>query len=1379
MKLISPARIGRHEGARARGRSSPAAGPCRHHDPARRIRRSGRRGTALVFVLGVLTLVALVGLILIARTHGEARRVSNLATASSNEALLDGVIHTIRETLRRDIWGSNPAAAAPLGNTFGGLLTERNEPFDAPGADQATNEGDRWLASSTPYSSGRRQAWITPTGQQFEEDVPAWRYVSYLGSDLLADDHLNSGTRPFAWFGDSRTVGPPPAPRFFTRAALDNVPILQTPPPAFAGPLIPGSTTNVSIAAARRNWMANHLPQLNAHPLLLGKRAQFPWFDTNADGIVDLYDADGDGVPDSPLSFPVAMDSVDPDAPRQLYAAIRVVDHAGMLNVNAASSLRTSANALLFDESGPDGQRRGRRATELLLDELVHSGDLANGGPSAYDRVFGLVQYRWNDASPPDPRAYDADVLRRLLLGGALPGADYFTYGLTEEASLRHRGLLAPHDRRTQCASPLGEYDTIDKALRHTLLWSREVSAAGAYLWPAGRSRWNRLNSNYQPFDPAVPTTYYEGYPNAGGLGWREMLREDEPFALRRHMFTTVSHEVALPPDIVTATGTAGVDDALADLRSRGMDWPVLTPTGAPAPPFNTPYTRNPVAAGQLPPDWARVQPIDLNMSDPANAAETRDAFIRYCAAAIYLGLRGVPTYQGIPVQAPPNGLFNREYLAWQFAANIADFRDADDEPTAIEWPAPGRNILFGLEKQPFFTEVYAYLTAGSNPNVPSPAATPDRWFHAVELFIPPYWKVPIDHLYIGARSAGSAPTGLRHLTTFLNQGGFAPPNPLDGGPAGRYIVLCGSTSHAPGDLAASIPAFYRNSGFEIDDDGKGRVELWYAPDLLPTGAPGPLTHVIDAIDPDATGRPLAPSIPTEEWAAHPPGVPVDSRHEFSMLRSTNGWRFTIGWQDYKYRRIPGLIGVELQRSLGASNEAGFASPLTAQLDFAIPPSIWPGLAHTGNSPLPDGFASDQPYNSFDSAAEISRIPLIGHVRRPAAPADPPFLSGIGISDDETDIPATVLLARLMAQVNPGSNLTEALRMACGRIDFANAPTAGGRPWTARLSGYFTTQNHLHDKVDNDGDGLTDLLVNAADPTEGLSALYRLAGRININTAPIPVLRAVPFLNLLPTSPEYLFHTYGAAVPPNYSPYDEYLARPGQFWDFASAIVARRETRDVDLRLLNPAFVPPTGVNSRLQTVATAHKPAAGGPGPAGGPSASSSAFRSVADLAGLNQVTDLAGNNAAFRVDRFTAETSIAGDPALALGGHKVLPADPTLGRADPFAPDFRARRIAPNEWTVDYAPVLPAGAAERAGLRARDIFLARWANLLTTRSDVFTAYIALIDEQGRTVQRSQVTLDRSDCFRETPPAPGQQRSIILPRILTRTDGGYADDTR
>jgi hypothetical protein len=1392
----------------------------------------------MIYVLGVLTLVALIGLTLIARTHGESKRVIHESTASSGRAALNGVIRIVQETLRNDVWGfvllpGSPRSLAPdiVPLDGGKRLTEYDamdtlgtkyddEPYDAPG------ENDRWLASTLPYLETDQfgnpvvRTTYEPADPSdpwaYEPQVLTWHGVSYLGTDIIHQDIVQpSYRRPFAWANDSRTDGTILTPTSYSGDSLQDVPILQTPPPGLlydrSGnliPLIPGSTTNVTIAQAREGWRSpDHQAALVA-ALGPDQIPRFPYFDTNADGIVDLYDADGDGVPDSPISFVVPQDSGDPNAPKQLYAVIRVVDHASMLNANVASSLRLAGAGtnLTFDESLPGLQRRGRRQTELLLDEVAHRDDAFLG----LNRTAGLVAHRWNAPSDPDPRMYDVDIVRRKLLGG-LADAGYLLYGLRDEASLRHRGILAPRELGDfDKQSDTADYRTIDRALRWSLLWSRQVGAASnSYL--ADAARWNRLNADYEPFDTNGIYNAYEGYDDATrGLGWRTLLQEDGPAAIRRPMFTTVSHEVVPGPSVGLPIGP--LDELLLltnPVKFLGgqdavqMTWPVLPPVGP-----------DPTSDILLP--WMRRRSTDINMglatADPNVIQATKELYVRYLAAAMYMALADVGRYQLFHLTdllTTPNEdeTLNRQWLAWQFALNMADYRDSDGQPTVLEWfytgqePGPSR-YLYGVEKQPFITEAYAYLVAGTGssegPDPTNLPPEPDSWFFAVELFLPPHWIIAADtmeKLYL--RCPGVPGQGLLPLNQFLQSGGQAPI--LDGGLIGRYFVFSSDTTGPTGLDPQRLTTFYSNPAFEMAVDGAGSVELVYSPDGTGTAAG---THVLDVIGPAYSGGDLAGDSPSGAgiWAKVPSFIPDGAARAFSLQRSTKSWRFTTCW--HVFSQVPGSVNwPDLPtESLGAANEA------YGGLVDNIPESVWPTLVtletadheprypDAGGNSLVPGFASGLPYEVFDSVAEISRVLMIGSARfeagAPRLPSLPNFAGD--------NLPVTALLALTLDDDSGLNDLPgpPEERIAAGRVDFVHArkvgPTDRAGPWTWRLFDYLTAQSHLYDGVDNDGDDPGDgTLTDLADPDEGARVLYRLAGRININTAPLPVLRSVPFMSLLPTSAE-LQHHFGAVG----DLAGLFNDSPALFWDIASAIVAKRENRFVPLRMRE-------GLTGLSQTVAVAAPRAIlEGPGPSsdptGGGQGEPAPFTRIAELAELvenhqENVGDAwGGNDRLFQIDRFWADRNVP------LWSHKVPGSShPDLGDVDPgwgapflldpdaFSPDFRYR--GDGSGVMSYVPIVtPPEAAsnplEAAGIRGRDVLLARWANLLTTRSDVFTAYIALLDEDGNYVQRTQVTLDRSECFRERPvfsQGASERRGPILPKILSRSDSSYTDDTR
>jgi hypothetical protein len=311
-------------------------------------------------------------------------------------------------------------------------------------------------------------------------------------------------------------------------------------------------------------------------------------------------------------------------------------------------------------------------------------------------------------------------------------------------------------------------------------------------------------------------------------------MREDEPYAIRRHFFTTISHDVIPPPRGVVFDQVVG--DRIIGLplmqarfangsgNASTMNWPVLDRTNWPN-----------VA------DWMRVLAIDLNMRSQSNTAvdiqTAKEQYITYLAGAMYKALECVNFYQGQVLDSDSNCATpepepnNREYLAWQYAINVADYRDPDNTPTILEYPAASGHYLYGVEKQPFFTEAYAYLTAGNSP------PTDDQWFHAVELYVPPYWRIPtVDPnnpvqpiLYLRATGATSV---LLPINSFANGVGSML-NELYGDPAtgGTYYVFCGDPAAAPitlppNPLPGSLNTFYKNPLFKFDNDGNGSVEL-------------------------------------------------------------------------------------------------------------------------------------------------------------------------------------------------------------------------------------------------------------------------------------------------------------------------------------------------------------------------------------------------------------------------------------------------------------------------------------------------------------------------------------------------------------------------
>ncbi len=1403
----------------------------------------------MVFVLGILTLLALVGIGLIASTRMDAKRVDNQSNITSTSDSISAIVKQLRETLRQDIWGSNnsirPLDNSNLSGTGSNPLGigENNEPLDVPGA-------DAWLSHLMPYLANvpglaYGAIPVLPSGGNLftgnteiapisipgnpnagEIDVLIWPSVSYAGSDLLIP-RTNPGGQfnEFAWLYNTRNniagqlvrYGPanPPAANLLPNPPdLVNVPVIQTWPPMVnpsglpgatwaydpatgaARPMIPGSTTNVSIRVAEEWWRTQQEAAINtlAQATIPNFKARFPYFDTNGDGIVDLYDADSDGVPDSPISFVIEGGSAAGQASSKLYAVIRVVDHGAMLNANVASSFSLFSQNLMFDESNANLQRRGRRATELLLDDVCHRADTVPFGGQS-NRSWQLMNYRTRNTSwINDPFSYDMNVVRRDLIGGLTGNMGYRLFGLPDEASLRRRFTLTPmaYANFRKGINNLGS-DKIDSALCWSLLWSNTLQTNGVY--EQDKSRWSRMNADFEPYGLA---THYEGWDVGTERGWRKMYTEDEPYSIRRPMFTTVSRDVMLPPVDLTLNNATG---ELLQLPTPALTFTWMNATSGPqVMTLNDPADPWPMAP-TAPADWMKILPIDVNMTadTPATAIATQARYMKYLASAMYIALGGVNEASGLNTL----GEANRLSTAWQFAANVADYRDSDGTPTIITMPTGVVN--FGLEKQPFFTEGYCRVQYNDE-SQPDPADRDDDddWFDAVELFIPPTWMVNTDKLYL--RTPGSAvptptPAGIP-LTSFVNAPAALDGNGLSINPAvvntnGTYYVFCGPTGSLPPGM--NVTGFFSSAMFQPDHGNPataGKVELVYFDPADPNSM-----HVLDVIESrgnntvsghSTTG---GPTLTAPAWAIR--NNPVNGGSErFSLARSTKGWRFTVArYQLLDTNDDNNSPGPGPFETLGLSNSSQNQIRNGIYVD-ELPEMVWPSRSKrdhaTGStSEVPNGFATLAPHEAFDTVVDLSRIPMVCNQSLPG-----------GLYDTATDA-----LWKAIDKVNPipaGGNETSRnkpeLALAAAHIDFANTlgssmvatnapvyPSTTGTgpqtPWSWRLLRYLTTNSHAEDFVDNDGNDGTN--VNTDQVMDGPNTLFRMAGRINVNTAPISVLRSVPFMSLLPDSIQFtelarISGNTAAQTAATSDPVAAYTANPTQFWDFASAIVAVREGRDVVIRQKNAA--------GNMQAVAVCDPSNTGRIG-----------YFSIGELAcvlGTGVVNypplndSMSGNNLMFRTDRFVQQTT---GPTLfpkpTLMGHRLTAGDVEFTPSPPtndyraFSPDFRYRAAAGGQpETIDFTPVGAGdvdGNTDVGGIRARDIYLSRWASVLTTRSDVFTAYIALIDEDGKYVRRAQVTFDRSNCFGEQRVGGGLPGKAVLPDILLMEEGSYSDDSR
>jgi hypothetical protein len=247
-----------------------------------------------------------------------------------------------------------------------------------------------------------------------------------------------------------------------------------------------------------------------------------------------------------------------------------------------------------------------------------------------------------------------------------------------------------------------------------------------------------------------------------------------------------------------------------------------------------------------------------------------------------------------------------------------------------------------------------------------------------------------------------------------------------------------------------------------------------------------------------------------------------------------------------------------------------------------------------------------------------------------------------------------------------------------------------------QLTNYLTVFDPSGDLIDNDGDGL----VDRADTSR---PEWKIAGRINVNTAPWYVIAQLPWMTPEIAQAVVAYRDKTVAVAGvvdyfEYPPDPPLVGRAKGMWDLADP-------------------TPPIVVREE--------------PG-----------FASIAELA--NVTHDLAEKGA----------------PTYYRDTYDIR----ALGRdLDPVDPNKEFDQVGFPDLSTDSATE-PDGAAN--DLEERDLILARISNLATVRSDVFTAYILVRIGTNGPQKRVIAILDRSDVYPD-PAAPGRLTGKVKVRAL------------
>ncbi|MDD5327645.1 MAG: hypothetical protein PHY02_07520 [Phycisphaerae bacterium] len=167
--------------------------------------------------------------------------------------------------------------------------------------------------------------------------------------------------------------------------------------------------------------------------------------DSNGDLENQLADADGDGIADSKW---IELDDITSDKGKPIYAAIRIIDNGGMINVNTAYE---------FDPASSDASRvDGSSQMQIDLDEILRGTDTISN---------------LHNARNPDNKSY-SDYQDELIWRIEDPYDDYLPFDISDELELKYRYCIdskcvSRFEDEDPCTSdaygaPGGLYDSSD-----------------------------------------------------------------------------------------------------------------------------------------------------------------------------------------------------------------------------------------------------------------------------------------------------------------------------------------------------------------------------------------------------------------------------------------------------------------------------------------------------------------------------------------------------------------------------------------------------------------------------------------------------------------------------------------------------------------------------------------------------------------------------------------------------------------------------------------------------------------------------------------------------------------------------------------------------
>ncbi|MBN1796869.1 MAG: hypothetical protein JW804_09375 [Sedimentisphaerales bacterium] len=729
-------------------------------------------------------------------------------------------------------------------------------------------------------------------------------------------------------------------------------------------------------------------------------------------------DADGDGVADSKW---IELDDFSTGKGQKVYAAIRVIDNGGMLNINTAYTLRDPNVAESNDIDGSSlmhinlAQLAMRSATDI---------------EKAAEKLQRKRDSKFNIADPCAAKGMLSSYEENLIWRYGFYKGDYTPFDISDELELRYRYIVNQADTLTRIEN----------------LWTKGFETGEKYPITGYLSDWFKRASYVSPD-----------------------VNDDYSY---RHLATVYSLDRIIDPEGDVMTNVNYDPDKLDDA--------------------NDVYTE----------------------SDSYNFAEK-----------LYTKLLTLADSNNVTSQVTRTRM--KRELA-QFAVNLVDFRDRDNDVTSLNLGAEkfdkddrdfySDDFVFGIEPFPVITQVAIWI----DPNDPSlrdpndPNTNPN--YYGVELFNPFDREIELDDLEYRFELVV---TDINELYDSNDPNSRPTPKiiesiPLYGGGISmipdEYIVI--QNKDLMYDVNFSEPNdfneqslirtnFYLSSGYRViyERDPLGGPPIAIVDQNVVDSHNLAVRRVVNVRNPAGKeeDRPADPNryiyldrqLIYKNWVRWDPnGLFRSYGRDFDIEQAK--------WWDVVYPRAVGIAD-----SLGTNGFISDPCLITRPaMDIAIPYG---------------------PNQDLRTVGDIARIWTIGPSDRLNDPPDVDDPNESYIFDpnsiDNTGDPNDPNLSRLARFGNFDRTIGEKLRFVSESIDLTPvdpcAPAGNasdedivrlnlGDPLYTNIFQYLTVFDPRVDNIDNDGDGTGD---NEDDNDE-----IKIPGRININTAPASVIAQLPWM---------------------------------------------------------------------------------------------------------------------------------------------------------------------------------------------------------------------------------------------------------------------------